>query len=132
MIRFQKSIQIPVICPDSNLSNEWCTLLKDAGIPVVQVTKSMTEDRWNRGPAVLLLHPDYDTMAQDPRFIQSSLKPVFILTGDERWIEQKKFKKIHFLSQHTHPLELARLMVEKLNLPVTLNKPTYAFSFFSF
>ncbi len=132
MIRFQKSIQIPVLCHDPNLATEWCSLLKDAGLPVVQAAKSMSEDQWNRGSAVLLLHPDFDVMAQDSRLVRSSLKQVFILTGDQRWNELKKYPQIHFLPEHTHPLELARLMVEKLNLPVTVNKPTYAFSFFSF
>jgi len=57
---------------------------------------------------------------------------LFILSSDERWKTIANGQQIYYLQADTHPLELARLLVEKLNLPAVSNKTSYAFSFFQF
>ena len=83
---------------------------------------------------VLLLEPEYNEafLKSFTKLLKEKEEPVFILSSDLRWKEQAQKDICYYLPADTHPLELARLLVEKLNLPSVSNKPAYAFSFFQF
>ncbi|MBU6158745.1 MAG: hypothetical protein KGP35_06905 [Bacteroidetes bacterium] len=94
-----------------------------------EILSKMQEDM-----PVLLLEPEYNEVFQKSvtKLLKEKEEPIFILSSDLRWKEQTQKDICYYLPADTHPLELARLLVEKLNLPSDSNKPAYAFSFFQF
>jgi hypothetical protein len=83
---------------------------------------------------LLLLEPAYGEAytKEFSKMLADKDEPVFILSSDLRWKDLAQKDICYYLPADTHPLELARLLVEKLNLPAVSNKPAYAFSFFQF
>ena len=83
---------------------------------------------------LLLLEPAYGEAytKEFSKMLADKDEPVFILSSDLRWKDLAQKDICYYLPADTHPLELARLLVEKLNLPAVPNKSSYAFSFFQF
>ena len=132
MIRIQKPLKIPVVCANRQLADQWCTELKSVGIPVVAGSESVLTKTFSNEPAFLLIRPDFDQVHRYKKFLDHPDKQIFLVTDDQRWNSITVKASFYFIPESTHPLELARLLVEKLNLPVSANKQSYAFSFFSF
>jgi len=119
--------------------NEWQqqieTELRLAGIPLQAVSPGRS---WasvlQKSNSLVLIDPPYeDFLSQgDVRWKFSTDRAIFIYTNDDRWKQKVDGRSVFYLPANTHPLELARLLVEKLNLPAVSNKPAYAFSFFQF
>jgi len=119
--------------------NEWQqqieTELRLAGIPLQTVSPGRS---WTsvlqKSNSLVLIDPPYEDFSSqgDVRWKFSKDRAIFIYTKDERWKQKTDGRSVFFLPTNTHPLELARLLVEKLNLPAVSNKPSYAFSFFQF
>ena len=132
MIRIQKPIKIPIVCADSQIAIQWQNELKTAGIPVVAGSESVHTGSFATDKALLLIQPNYNQAATYNRFFNHAGKQIFLITDDARWRNFVSKETVHFIPESTHPMELARLMVEKLNLPVIANKQSDAFAFFSF
>ncbi len=132
MIRIRKPLAIPIVCSDRQLAAQWYDALKEVGIPVIPVCRSIEFGELAINKAILLIQPDFEQRNDYSLFLNKWDKPVFLLTDDVRWQKLETNVLLHFVPEATHPLELARLLVEKLNLPLLANKQTYAFSFFSF
>jgi hypothetical protein len=119
--------------------NEWQqqieTELRLAGIPLQAVSPGRS---WTsvlqKSNSLVLIDPPYEEFSSqgDVRWKFSTDRAIFIYTNDDRWKQKADGRSVFFLPTNTHPLELARLLVEKLNLPAVSNKPAYAFSFFQF
>lgn len=108
------------------------TELKSAGIPL-HCTRKQPDypSLFKLNQPLLLVDPVFQEQLAHSFPINSD-QPVFIMTDDERWQTSFSGENVYLLPLHTHPLEVARLLVEKLNLNLNLNKKQYAFSFFNF
>ena len=109
--------------------------LRTVGIPfaVCKTEKGLLQTMRKDMP-LLLLEPTYgEPYTKDfAQMLKEKEEPVFILSSDIRWKEFNTKLNCQYLPANTHPLELARLLVEKLNLTAVSNKTSYAFSFFHF
>lgn len=109
--------------------------LKKTGITVSAINPGRS---WNavlqKSNHMVLLNPPYEVFfpSDAAKWNRSNDHMIFIYTDDERWKQKTDGKYVFYLPTNTHPLELARMLVEKLNLPAVSNKTSYAFSFFQF
>jgi hypothetical protein len=129
--------KVSILCFNETAEKYWFSELKEAGVPVNPVKIFKPTVNYLSEQVLLLIQPDFDKL-QSPSFehvnqmLKSKDNILFIVSDDERWKAAIAGKNSFLLPKHTHPLELARLMVEKLNLPLVSNKTQYAFSIFSF
>lgn len=136
---FNNFTKVSILCFDQVTENYWYKELNEAGIPVSIPAYSRNKPVLSvkNQDIFLLIQPDYDQYLtkgfdQLKHLLSNEAKHLFILSNDQRWKEIKPNNSCFYLPEHTHPLELARLLVEKLNLPLVSNKTHYAFSIFSF
>lgn len=138
MIPFRKNQKIAIACYNEQEENFWQSELKEVGLPFVQVSNRLNKLSAIRERALILLHPDFDQFSSNEfKQIKDVLQNgdtefVVIVSSDSRWKKTLPAEQSIYMPDNTHPLEVARSLVEKLNLTIYLNKPQYALSFFSF
>jgi hypothetical protein len=135
MIRSGSARKVLLVSCENEWRHQIETELKFSGIPVQTVSPGRS---WStilqKSNHLILIDPPYEeffTLA-DAICKEQANRTIFIYTSDERWKQKSDSRSVFYLPSNTHPLELARLLVEKLNLPAVSNKPVYAFSFFQF
>jgi len=135
MIRSGSGRKVLLISKQEELKIRFLQELLKAGIPVGALSSFKSWDSaLQKQNSLVLLDPPFE------EFTASSLsmlkaggdRSIFIFTDDIRWKHHANNLSVYFLPASIHPLELARLLVEKLNLPAVSNKPVYAFAFFQF
>jgi hypothetical protein len=135
MMRSGSVRKVMLFSQNEELKLQFLNELYSAGIPVESTSPSRS---WNavvqKSNNLILLNPPYEELviSDTSKLNQRAERYMFIVTDDERWKQQADARTVFYLPVNTHPLELARLLVEKLNLPAVSNKPAYAFSFFQF
>ena len=131
----KSSLRLQVISYRQSSGDAFLEEMRAIGVPfsLCKNEKSLL-GKLQKDVPLLLLEPTYGEPYTNDfgRLLQQKEEPVFILSADLRWKELSKKNICYYLPADTHPLELARLLVEKLNLPAVSNKPSYAFSFFQF
>jgi hypothetical protein len=135
MMRTGSGRNVLLVSNQEELKIRFLQELLEAGIPVeAQASFKSWDYALQKQNCLVLLNPSFDefTASSLTMLKARSDRSVFIFTDDIRWKEHTNNRSVYFLSTHTHPLELARLLVEKLNLPAVSNKPAYAFAFFQF
>jgi hypothetical protein len=127
--------KVLLVSDNEELQQKIDSELKQSGIPVHSLDSgkslSVVLQKSNN---IILIDPSYDEVMNDTntKWNPHTDRFLFIFTDDERWKQKADGRSVFFLPTNTHPMELARLLVEKLNLPSVSNKPAYAFSFFQF
>lgn len=138
MIPFRKNQKIAIACYNEKEESFWHSELKEVGLPFVQVSNRQNKFSSIRERALVLLHPDFDQFSstefkQIKEVLQNGdTEIIVIVSSDSRWKKSLSAEQSIYMPDNTHPLEVARSLVEKLNLSIYLNKPQYALSFFSF
>ena len=132
---FKSTMRLQVLSYHLHTGQTFLEQMQLAGIPfsVCKSEKALIQEMQKDMP-LLMLEPAYGE-AYTKEFellLNDKDSPVFILSSDPRWKEVGQKNICYYLPADTHPLELSRLLVEKLNLPAVSNKPSYAFSFFQF
>jgi hypothetical protein len=135
MMRSGSVRKVLLVSQNEELKLQFLNELYSAGIPIESTSPSRS---WNavvqKSNNLILLNPPYEELVttSTSKLNQHAERYMFIISDDERWKQHADSRTVFFLPLNTHPLELARLLVEKLNLPAVSNKPAYAFSFFQF
>jgi hypothetical protein len=135
MMRSGAARKVLLVSANEGLQKQIDSELRVSGIPVQSVKPGKS---WSavlqKSNTLVLIDPPYDEVMNHSiaKWNPYADRFVFIFTNDERWKQKSDSRSVFYLPSNTHPLELARLLVEKLNLPAVSNKPVYAFSFFQF
>ena len=135
MMRSGAARKVLLVSVKEGLQKQIDSELRVSGIPVQLVKPGKS---WSavlqKSNNLVLIDPPYDEVMNHniAKWNPHNDRFVFIFTDDERWKQKADSRSVFFLPTNTHSLELARLLVEKLNLPAVSNKPAYAFSFFQF
>lgn len=123
-------------CADESIKDYWLAELKEAGIAVSLLQQNNPALLLKKTAILLLIKPDFEQVQnftlKKNKFLSGEAEHFFIISNDERWRNINTGKNFFCLPEHTHPMEVARFMVEKLNFPILSNKTHYAFSLFSF
>jgi hypothetical protein len=131
----KSNLRLQVLSYRQSIGDAFVEEMRAVGIPfsICKSEKGLMNQMQKDMP-LLLLEPAYGEpyTKEFAQMINKLDEAVFILSSDLRWKELSKKQNCYYLPADTHPLELARLLVEKLNLPTVSNKPSYAFSFFQF
>jgi hypothetical protein len=132
---FKSSLRLQVLCTNPGEVNVFLDELSRSGIlfSAQRFEKELRQVLEKEMP-LLLIEPVYDPAYSKAwsKILSDKELPVFILSSDLRWKALTSQDICFYLPIDTHPMELARLLVEKLNLPTVSNKTSYAFSFFQF
>ena len=133
--KLKTTLRLQVLSYHQHTGAAFLEELHTVGIPftICKTEKGLLQTMKKDMP-LLLLEPAYgEPYTKDfAQMMKEKEEPVFILSSDIQWKEFNAEANCQYLPAYTHPLELARLLVEKLNLPAVSNKPSYAFSFFQF
>ncbi len=134
---FKTIRRVRIVATNESSEQDFIRELKDTGISLlVSTSQESVPSFLQEDQPVILLFPDYEAFASKATRFFSILEerdaPVFICSGDERWKQHLPDQSGFYLSANTHPLELARLLVEKLNLHPVNKRPAHAFSLFNF
>ncbi len=135
MILSGSARKVLLVSGDNDRLQQIETELKFSGISVQAVSPgSSWGSIMQKSNHMVLINPPYEEFLHhaDSKWKEKSNRTIFIYTNDERWKQKSDSRFVFYIPANTHPLELARLLVEKLNLPAVSNKPAYAFSFFQF
>ena len=131
----KSSLRLQVLSYRQSAGDAFIEEMRAVGIPfsICKNEKGLLS-KMQKDMPLLLLEPTYGEpyTKEFSKMLADKDEPVFILSSDLRWKELAQKEICYYLPADTHPLELARLLVEKLNLPAVSNKPSYAFSFFQF
>jgi hypothetical protein len=131
----KSSIRLQVFCSNPVKGKVFLDELSTSGIlfSIISHEKGLRQVL-EKERILLLIEPVYDPAFSNEwsKILSDKDEPVFILSSDLRWKELAPKNICFYLPADTHPMELARLLVEKLNLPTVSNKTSYAFSFFQF
>ncbi|MFY7880424.1 MAG: hypothetical protein ACOVP6_10160 [Lacibacter sp.] len=121
-----------ILCKDQTVANFWHKELKSSGIPV-SIKKRKFSNWYNRlDKAILFIDPEIEEVNMAKNLSLSYSKKVFILSDNPQWANNCHDKPIYVLPRKTHPLEMARFLVEKLSLSLESSQATYAYSIFTF
>ncbi len=134
---FKTTQRVRIVATNESTEQDFIRELKDAGISLLVSTSQESVPSFvQEDHPLVLLFPDYEVFAsKTSRFfllLEERNAPFFICSDDERWKQHLPDQTGYYLSANTHPLELARFLVEKLNLHPVNKQPAYAFSFFNF
>ena len=135
MMRSGSGRKVLLVSQQEELKIRFLQELLEAGIPAeAQTSFKSWESALQKQNCLVLLDPPFEEFsASSLAMLKSGAdRSVFIFTDDIRWKQHTSNRSVYFLPASIHPLELARLLVEKLNLPAVSNKPAYAFPFFQF
>jgi hypothetical protein len=119
---FKKTARVNIISFKPEAEHYWFNQLKQAGVPVTLSHLNGHDPAFAANQIVLYLDPDFDEYQQRLESLHQSLtatrRQQFILSGDTRWKEIYPNGNPVVLPQQTHPLELARLLVEQYEVVV--------------
>ncbi|HMO33773.1 MAG TPA: hypothetical protein PKE63_11895 [Lacibacter sp.] len=130
---FRTGLRLGIVSPDPERLLFWQQEIQSSQVPL-QVEAHASLHPSNRScSAWLVVEPDQECLKQIAALQERDTDLIFIILGKE--FQTSKLTtgaEVCFLPAHTHPLELARLLVEKLNLPAVSKKTAYAATFFNF
>ena len=137
MTFLKKSSKVFLCCSDPNLKEYWKSELIQAGFHVHCMSSPAEIRKVSASVIVLLLDTDENTPETEQTILLfneyvSKTKHFFVVSSDTRWSVLTNYSNSTQLPSSTHPLELARQMVER-HLTIPLNQSAkYAFSFLQF
>lgn len=119
---FRRTTRVNIISFSPEAEHRWFNELKLAGVPVTLSHLNGHDPSFAANHIVLYLEPDFDQYLPRLQQLQQNLtdtkRQQFILSNDPRWKEIYPNGNPVVLSHQTHPLELARLLVEQYGVPV--------------
>lgn len=125
------SERIKILCFDHAIKDVWERSMQECNIAVQFIKADQTNISFKNNP-MLLINPEFNLFAAITEVAANNGKSkLFILSMDERWKEATNKINSFYVPLQTHPMEVARFLVEKLNLPTYSNNQSYAFSFFN-
>lgn len=124
--------QLQICTHDVELRNSWIKELKTSGLSFSQKDHALTLKTKNA--VVLCVKADMEELQKLMGFPPTYFKEnVFCIVSDEvSWKTFAQENNLIHLPEHTHPLEVARILIHNLNFKPRQPKPVYGFSLFNF
>lgn len=117
MALLRRDFRVHLLVFTEPVDQSWLLQLREAGLQVALEPVNGHAPRFGRRQTLLYLNPGFEQFEQQDtalsRLLAAGYKRQFLLTDDPRWKQRYPNGNPRVLPQHTHPLELARLLVEQ-------------------
>lgn len=134
---FKNKRKILLFCNSETEITFWKNEISQAGFGIENCDLNKKRYRRLCNQVCLFIAPSFDLLNNRNirglmKYLSEESGYLFIISSDERWRKQDILSNCTILPYTTHPLEFARILVEKKQLLPQNNPSSYAFSLFNF